>query len=670
MMQSMSSPPSLLPSNQPSPWQRFFLDWRKALLRLFLPIAVLLALPSLAFGALIWWRTSKTWDYRERWTGTWVLAIIGLVAYAAITWGAHPLLSLFHALFIERRESFFVTALRDVGEMWLLHLCFTPACALLLEWFHPLTRRVRLLPRYRVPRRRKAGRVSAGSPPVGSLSSAPTFQSSPWPSLHLTPSSQIASVPSPPIEPLGTFLGGDLYKWVCGGQVCIPLEEMWRHGTVVGEPGFGKTTTLLRLATMAAHYGMQVVLLDLKGSQKTAAQFVAAMRLIGVGRIATYPQQAYDGWRGDATALYNRLMAMIDPGTHPYYRRITSALVSLAVHAPGGPPHSSQEFLARLDEKWLKYAYAGRVHWYAQRKIKKVSEHIYETSLLYDGFFDGVAGGLDGAIAYEDADAIYLGLDGDALKEQAVNIARYLLEDAAHYAKHRKTPGVHTLCILDEFGALGISNVTGLYEHMREAGLSMWASAQSHAGLGSERDNVLAASSIKILHRCGDPEELVKFAGQREVPAFSQVIEEERNARPVFADEPARASSGRTTVHMEYRYAVPIEDVQQLALGTIALITGGLHAWVQVYPVMLPEELLHMASTVVSAPPEEPSAPIVPPPSTRVAPKKAPRRTPAESKDQGQEAKESSLPPSPPSSPTQVSRERPVAREDDSPVDF
>src|SRR5689334_14973403 len=100
--------------------------------------------------------------------------------------------------------------------------------------------------------------------------------------------------------------------------------------------------TLLRLASIAAHSGMQVIFLDLKGSQKTAAQFVAAMQSIGVGRIAVSPQQAYDGWRGDATALYNRLMAMIDPGTHPHYRRITAALVSLAVHAPSGPPRRSQ----------------------------------------------------------------------------------------------------------------------------------------------------------------------------------------------------------------------------------------------------------------------------------------------------------------------------------------
>jgi len=527
-MPSMFSPPSLLSSNRPVPslWRRLLLDWRTTLLRIFLPMSAALALPSLGIGALIWWRTSKTWDYRERWVGTWVLAIVGLVAYTAITWVVHPLSSLFHALLVERQESILVAALQAVGKLWLLHLCFAPACALILEWLHPLTRRVRWLARYRSPGRGKAG----GTPPEHSRASdlslvaAPPLSTSaspsPSPALRSSPTSKVSFVSPPPTEPLGTFLGGDLYEWVRGGQLCIPFEQMWRHGTVVGEPGFGKTMTLLRLATTAAHYGMQVIFLDLKGSKKTAAQFVVAMRLIGVGRLAVYPQQAYDGWRGDATALYNRLMAMIDPGTHPHYRRITSVLVSLAVHAPGGPPSSSQEFLARLDERWLKYAYAGKVHWYAQRKIKKLSEHIYETSLAYDGFFDGVAGGLDGAFAYEDADAVYIGLDGDALKEQAINMARYLLEDATHYAKHRKAPGVRTLCIIDEFGALGISNVTELYEHMREAGLSMWASAQSYPGLGSERDNVLAASSIKVLHRCGDPEELVKFAGQREVPAF------------------------------------------------------------------------------------------------------------------------------------------------------
>src|SRR6266699_6398510 len=563
-MQPMSSPPSPLLPNRPasSPWQRFLLDWRAVLLRIFLPIAALLAPASLGIGALIWWRASKTWDYRERWSGTWVLAIIGLVVYAGITWIAHPLPSVLHALLVERQKNVLVAGLQAVGILWLLHLCFAPACALILEGLHPLTRRVRWLSRERAPRRGKARSVSPGHPPASSLSLVPAsppslsapLSSPPLSSLQHSSLSQPPVVQPPPTEPLGIFLGGDFYEWLRGGQLCLPFEEMWRHGTVVGEPGYGKTMTLLRLATIAVRYGIQVVFLDLKGSKKTAAQFVAAMRLIGVRRTAIYPQQAYDGWRGDANAMYNRLMAMIDPGTHPYYRRVTSALVSLAVHAPIGPPRSSQEFLARLDEKWLTSAYAGRVHWYAQRKIKKLSEHIDETSLTYDGFFDGAAGGLDGTFAFEDADAVYIGLEGDALTEQAVTMARYLLEDCAHYAKHRKPHNYHALTIIDEFGVLKASNITDLYERVREPGMSLFASAQSYQGLGSERASVLAASSIKIMHRCGDPEEVVKFAGQREVPAFSQFLDgDEDDALPPSGSQ--YASKQRTAVRMQQVYA-------------------------------------------------------------------------------------------------------------------
>src|SRR5260221_14663144 len=161
------------------------------------------------------------------------------------------------------------------------------------------------------------------------------------------------------------------------------------------------------------------------------------------------------------------------------------------------------------------------------------------------------------------------------------------------------------------------------------------------------------------------------YDGQREVNDMSRSLDEEGDDHlHPFESEPT--PERRTTVHMQRRYAVPIEDVQQLALGTIALITGGLHAWVQVYPIALPEDLLRVAPAFVSAPPEEPSAPIVPPPPTRAAPKKAPRRTQAQAsgKNQNQEAKEPEPSPAPPPSPAQARKQRPAAEEDDSPVDF
>jgi hypothetical protein len=568
------------------------------LFALFLLVGSAFALPSLLIAALIWWRASKTWDSREWWSGTWLLAIVGLLVYGCLTWVYHPLPSFLHTLSVSlpqlsHRPRSLSAVLRWLGLLWLLHLCFAPVCALLLERLHPLSKRFPLTSRPSQDVWRQGQSLQAQQN-VTSLAMTPD------PATHAGCSS---SAYVRPREPLGEYRGGEFDEWVHGGQLCIPIEALRMHGTVLGEPGSGKTITLLQLASIAARYGMQVVFLDLKGSQKTAVQFVAAMRQAGLRRIKVFPREAYDGWRGDANAIYNRLMELADPGMHPYYARVDSTLVSLAVRAPCGPPRSSRDFLERLSASWLKSAYAGSQHWYEQRAIRKVRSHIDATSLAYDGFFVAANGGLDGTFACEDGDAIYIGLDGNALRQQAATIGRYVLEDCAHYATARKPADLRTLVIIDEFGVLKISNAANLYERVRESGMAMWAAAQSYQGLGAERASVLAASSIKILHRCGDPEEVVKYAGWRDQPAFSRLLEEDRD-EAFFPLASRNSPKTRTTVRMQRVYAVPIEDVQQLSRGAIVLITGGLGAWCQVYPLALSTELLQEATAFIQGRPD------------------------------------------------------------------
>src|SRR5260221_7312403 len=94
-----SSSPSSGRPNQPSPSPLpVSFNARLVLLSFFLPIAAAFALPALGIGALIWWRASKTWDYRERWSGTWLMAVIGIIFYALIIWLGYPLPSLLYAL--------------------------------------------------------------------------------------------------------------------------------------------------------------------------------------------------------------------------------------------------------------------------------------------------------------------------------------------------------------------------------------------------------------------------------------------------------------------------------------------------------------------------------------------------------------------------------------------
>ncbi len=315
---------------------------RARLFWLFLPLAAFFALPSLVIALLMWWRASKTWDAHERWSGTWLLALVCGAIYGGLLYVEHPLPSLLERVVFELLHPQGLSQhIGALAQLWGLNLLLTPVCALILEASHPLSRYARLAPR------RPAGSLQANTMQAGTapFCPAPAPLSSNSFSAAMVPSSPLSLLPRaeiPPIEPLGTFLGGDLYAWVFGNQVCIPLEELMRHIVVLGEPGFGKTVTLLRLAVMAIHYGMQVIYLDLKGSMKTAAQFVAAMCLLGVQRIKVYPQEPYDGWRGDAKTLYNRLMQMVDVGTHPFYHRLTSSLISLAVHAPAGPPPAAR----------------------------------------------------------------------------------------------------------------------------------------------------------------------------------------------------------------------------------------------------------------------------------------------------------------------------------------
>jgi len=158
---------------------------------------------------------------------------------------------------------------------------------------------------------------------------------------------------------------------------------------------------------------------------------------------------------------------------------------------------------------------------------------------------------------------------------------------------------MQALTIIDEFGALKASNATNLYERVREPGMAMWASAQSYLGLGPEHVRILSASSIKLLHRCGDPEEVVKYAGMRDQPAFTQLLDGEEDM-PLFSGS-QDTSKKRMSVRMQRAYAMPIEEVQQLSRGMIALITGGLGAWCQVYPLVLPPELMQAATAFVAA---------------------------------------------------------------------
>src|SRR6266849_5379068 len=119
---------------------------------------------------------------------------------------------------------------------------------------------------------------------------------------------------------------GDLTALLRKGWVVLPPEFLRHHIVTLGSSGSGKSETLRRLAYLAYQtYGQHVIFINAKGDRHTDPEqdipslFVATMRAAGAQRIKVFPQTRYNGWLGDANALFNRLIAVIDFSESPFY---------------------------------------------------------------------------------------------------------------------------------------------------------------------------------------------------------------------------------------------------------------------------------------------------------------------------------------------------------------
>jgi hypothetical protein len=161
---------------------------------------------------------------------------------------------------------------------------------------------------------------------------------------------------------LGIALDGDLRSWRQGRYVVPPAQLRGKAMAVVGAPGAGKTVTLLRLAYLAGVLGRKVCFVDCKGTDPTLVPGLIAAYLLGRpdARVGCWPEQAMDMWRGTPAQVQSRLLA-IEQFTEPFYQRVASAGLRLALTAPDMPAvEGSDELLRRLDVDELGALWEGR----------------------------------------------------------------------------------------------------------------------------------------------------------------------------------------------------------------------------------------------------------------------------------------------------------------------
>ncbi len=375
---------------------------------------------------------------------------------------------------------------------------------------------------------------------------------------------------------LGVPVGGDL-AWGTDRYFTYPAALLGRHAALIGASGVGKTETCLRIADGAAQvYGWTVFYLDCKGDEANQQRFVTAMQQRGLGRVVAYPEQSYNGWRGDATAILNRLLAILD-FTEPYYRDMAKLMISLAVEAPGGPPRSSDELLERLNLGTLLALYDGRPE--AQELLGIQQKDAAGAYNRFRSFFRALGTSLDGDWAYEDVDAAYVRLDGLALKDQTASIGRFLVEDFSHYVSKRKQPDQRVLLIVDEFSAIAVggTDAANLFERVRSYGAGIIVTSQSYAGMGQDADRILGAAATILLHQCPDPDDILRRAGMQTV--FERRV---GYAERGMGNAPRAYATGQGALGAKETLKVDPNTVKTLPIGGCVVIASGAAQQVQV----------------------------------------------------------------------------------------
>jgi len=337
---------------------------------------------------------------------------------------------------------------------------------------------------------------------------------------------------------LGRLIGTSSFRpdagvWRSGPWIGLDESVLDHHTLVVGTTGSGKTETLKRVIAEVLENlpERDLFVVDGRGEprlEQAVRDLVWHHRRelprvcrLGVGR----PGERYDAFRGDADAVYNRLLALVEveqlEGNAIYYGRMIRDLFGLACKAPGlGPPRSFEQVRERLSERWLRDAWRedplelATIAGY-RRKLPEVLVHL--NSLARDlAPFVG-----PGGFALDEARTALFSLRTMSAGDTSRAFLRLLIEDVKDWSGHRqRRPAV---LVIDEFAAFGVANIIDLLNQARSAKLAIVLATQSVAGLGDEnrRDQIFWVTGTKLLHQSEQPEPIASLAGTVDQPEAS-----------------------------------------------------------------------------------------------------------------------------------------------------
>ena len=429
------------------------------------------------------------------------------------------------------------------------------------------------------------------------------------------------------LVPAGAVIRAVGRRWT--PVLAIPAAAFARHMVIVGASGTGKTNLMIRLwagwyaaALTAEARGKPRPLLcalDCKGgpdARVKAARTTRVLRGAGARRVAIWPDDAtLSLWALPPRELAVLLHQMTEhgDGAAAYYADVEQAVLMLAVCAPGGPPGSAADFLARLDPEWLEDAYAGDPA--ALSALRAAKAHAGDIALRYATLLGRLGPALDGPGRLADADAWYFILEGTSEPSVAEAQAMAITELIAHAATDRSAEPRTMLLAADDYSAVSRRvPLSNLYERGRSLGLGVMVSAQSWQGLGADDDEryriaATADGGVWVM-QTPYPQPLAELAGTR------RVLESARKLLgATWGDE------GSTRV--QHAWTADPDLIRRLATGQACYIQRGTATFVQ---IARPKPNLLSLPAAPARPPGRPGVAVPPPrvhaprPDGRLAP--------------------------------------------------
>lgn len=406
--------------------------------------------------------------------------------------------------------------------------------------------------------------------------------------------------------PLGTVIKGDHFPPHTGvsyrkSWVALSERLLDQHVFILGSPGAGKSETIKRLSLeILTNTNRDLFLVDGKGESELATSIRMIARQEGRGHVPIFQMgmaqrgAVYNGFQGDAPAIYSRLAEMIGvseaEGNARFYADSNSDLLQLLCYAPGGPPRSFREVRERLTFKWLKNAWADdpleleTIQSISKEQMEGLQLRLRPLMREFDALIRPEGFSLD-----ETHCAIF-SIRTQSVSHAASRLIQFLIEDLKDWIGKRQQRDA--VLIIDEFGSFGNKNIIKLLSLARSARLGIILATQDVANLGDDltKQQILATTRTKFLMASDFPEEIATLAGTIKQIESSMQHDE-------------GTATGMGSARLQDTFAISMNEAARLEPGQGFLIRQRFTAKVQVKQI--PEIEVEPEEEEV-APPVEP----------------------------------------------------------------